>query len=138
MAGAASSRGTLDDSYLLLYRGSPANATLVTQNDDDGPGFDSLIYRYQITANDVCYIQAIPYSSSHTGTYDLGVWLEDSGTPPTIGGTVSSETEPNNSAVTGNDVSSSWQKVGYLSARQRQSPPVTRISISTTFKRAIW
>src|SRR5262249_33558570 len=47
--------------------------------------------------------------------YDLGMWLADQGTPPSTGGSVTSETEPNNSAATATDVSTSWRAVQYQS-----------------------
>jgi hypothetical protein len=43
------------------------------------------------------------------------LFLENSGTAPTTGGTVTSETETNNTGATGNDLSTSWRQVQYTS-----------------------
>ena len=113
-SGSASSRGTLPDSYMYLYRYNNGSPILVASDDDSGPGLDSLIYRYSVTTADVYYAVADAYGSN-TGTYDLGVWLENSGAPPATGGTLTSETEPNDSYSTANDASTSWRAVQYLS-----------------------
>ena len=115
LSGSTSLRGTLVDSYVYLYRGTASSPVLVTSDDDSGPGLESLIYRFTITTADTYYIDAAPFSSSYTGTYDLGVYLENTGTAPTTGGSVTTETESNNTAATANDVSISWRASQYLS-----------------------
>lgn len=113
-SGSPSSRGTLDDPLVELYRGSASSPTLVIDNDDDGPGFDSLIYRFTVGVTDTYYIHAQAYSSE-IGTYQLGVWLENVGTPPATGGSLTSETENNNAPSAANNASTSWRPVQYLS-----------------------
>jgi hypothetical protein len=49
-----------------------------------------------------------------TGTYDVGIDLENAGTAPLTGGTLATETESNNNAATANDASTSWRAVQYV------------------------
>jgi len=113
-SGVASSRGTLSDTYLYLYRYNNGSPLMVTSDDDSGPSVDSLIYRYSITTADTYYVVADAYSS-YTGTYDLGILLENSGATPLTGGSVTTETEPNDTVATATDASSSWRAVQYRS-----------------------
>lgn len=115
MAGAGGGRGTNTDTWVRLYNSS---GTLLVDDDDNGPNAptsnvgDSLIYRYTITAATNCFIRASGYNS---GTYQVAVQLENSGTAPTTGGTVTSETESNNTQATANNISTSWRNVNFLS-----------------------
>jgi len=86
----------------------------VAADDDGGPGADSLIYRFPISVTNIYFISASGFSSS-TGTYALNVFLENTGTAPLTAGSVTAEREPNNSAATANNVSTSWRPVEYLS-----------------------
>ena len=113
-SASSTARGTLSDSYVTLYRGSAASPVIMTQDDDSGPGLDSLIYRYTISTTDTYYIQSRAYSSG-TGTYQMAAFLENSGATPNTGAIIFSETETNNTAATANDVSSAWRAVQYLS-----------------------
>jgi autotransporter-associated beta strand protein len=113
-AAASSSRGTLSDSYLSLYRYNGGSPLRVAFDDDGGPGLDSLVYDYTVTTADVYYAVADAFSSD-TGSYDLGLWLQNSGTPPATSGTLSNETEPNDSFATANDASTAWRLVQYRS-----------------------
>ncbi len=121
LSGAPSSRGTLYDPFLHLYRGAAASPIEVTSNDDGGPrlnGADSLIYRFRITVADTYYIRARDFmnpGSPQTGTYQLGLLLENTGPAPGTGGNVVSETEPNDSALTATNASNSWRAVQYQS-----------------------
>ena len=54
-------------------------------------------------------------SATYMGTYALGLWLENTGTAPETGGTLTSETEPNDTMTTANDASTSWRQVQYFS-----------------------
>ena len=115
MSGSPSSRGTLSDCYLALYRYNNGTPLKVTYSDNGGPGGDSLIYHYAVTTADAYYICASAAKSTYTGTYALGLWLENSGTAPLTGGTLTGETEPNDTAATANNASTSWRPVQYLS-----------------------
>jgi ELWxxDGT repeat protein len=114
MSGSPSSRGTLSNPYVYLYRYNSGTATLVISNNDYGPGADSLIYNYTISTADTYYVLA-DASGTVTGTYALGLHLAKSGTAPGTGGTLTSETEANDSMATANDASSSWRQFQYLS-----------------------
>ena len=111
-SGTGSSRGTLSNPFVELYRAG--SGTRVTFNDDGGPGGDSLIYRFTITTTDTYFVRATKFSSE-TGTYELGILLENTAAPPSTGGTLTSETEPNDSIATANDASTSWRLVQYQS-----------------------
>src|SRR5262249_40565665 len=92
-SGAPSGRGTNADTLVRLYR---AGSTAVIANDDDsGPGLDALLYRFTITTTDTYYVRAFKANTANTGSYQLGIWLENSGAAPTTGGTFTAETEPN-------------------------------------------
>jgi hypothetical protein len=113
-AGVGSIRGTMGNSYVELYRlnNDLSNPTLVTGNDDSGPGgnTDALLHRFTITANDTYFVKARSVADAG-GTYDLALWLENTGGVPDTTGNVTQETEPNDSASQANDVSSSWRAV---------------------------
>ena len=113
-SGSPTSRGTLTDPVIELYRGSTASPTLVTSDDNNGPGNDSQVYRFTIPAADNYFIRVRP-STTQTGTYQLAAWLENGGAAPSTGGTLTTETESNNSAATANNASTSWRKVNYRS-----------------------
>jgi extracellular elastinolytic metalloproteinase len=110
-----SGRGTSSDPFVYLYRAG--SSTAVTSDDDSGPGNDALIYHFTITTADTYYVRAYRFSTSTTpGTYQLGVLLANSGTAPNTGGTLTSETEPNDSIAAANDASSSWKPIAYTAA----------------------
>lgn len=113
-SSSSTSRGTLGDSYVTLFRGPAATPVLVEEDDDGGPGLDSIIHRYTITTEDTYYIESAAFSTG-TGTYQIAAFLENSGTAPVTGTTITSETETNNTANTATDVSSAWRAVQYLS-----------------------
>jgi len=115
-SGSPGSRGTLANPYVELYRGSPASPILVASNDDGGPGADSLVFRYAVTATDTYYVRAGSYSIANLGTYQLGLWLENVGPAPLTGGTLTGETEYNDAAILANDASTSWRAVQYRSS----------------------
>jgi len=112
--GSASGRGTLGQPRIDLYRDVSGSLTLVKSDIGNGPGLDSEFYRYAI-ATDGNYVVQVRGNSSTTGTYHLNLYLENSGTAPTTGGSVTSETEPNNTGATANDLSTSWRRVQYTS-----------------------
>ena len=108
VSGFASMRGTNNFPIVELYRGTGEPANLVALNSGGGPGNDSLIYRYSVSTTDTYFVRARA-SSIQLGTYDLGIWLENSGAAPITGGTVTAEAEPNNTWPTATDVSTSWR-----------------------------
>ncbi|MBL8180376.1 MAG: M36 family metallopeptidase [Blastocatellia bacterium] len=110
-SGSPSGRGTNTDVFVYLYRAG--TGTAVISDDDDGPGLDSLIDRFTVTTADTYYVRAYRASAA-TGTYQVGVFLENSGTAPTTGGVVVTETEANDSVATANNLSTSWRAVNYL------------------------
>jgi hypothetical protein len=111
-SGAASARGTQLDPTVELWRGTPAAPVLVTSNTDDGPGLDALINRFVITTGDTYYIKA---KGGSTGTYNLGLWLENNALAPATDAPFTTETEPNDVITTANDASQAWRAVQYLS-----------------------
>lgn len=111
--GVLSSRGTLGDPVVYLIRSNGGSPVIVISDDDSGTGLDSLVYRFAITDTDTYYVRASRFTG--TGTYDLALYLEDEGTPPLTGGTITTESEPNDKISTSNDVSNSWRKVQYSS-----------------------
>ncbi|HZN64535.1 MAG TPA: lamin tail domain-containing protein [Tepidisphaeraceae bacterium] len=119
LSGTISSRGTLIDPYVELYRlnNNPSNPLLVAQSDDDGPGLDSALHRYTVTVNDVYIIKARGFNTDYTGEYDLGLYVENAlGTvPPSTATPFTRESEPNNTAAGANIASGSWRRVDYRS-----------------------
>jgi hypothetical protein len=113
-SGADSSRGTLGDPFVSLFRSG--SGTAIASDDDGGPGpgnsDDSIIYRFTVTTADTYFVNAASAASA-TGTYQLGVYLENTGTAPTTGGTLTSETEANNTTATANNASTSWRAVQF-------------------------
>ena len=114
VAGSASGRGTLGQPRIDLYRDVSGALTLVKSDIANGPGLDSEFYHFAI-ATDGNYVVQVRGNSSTTGTYHLNLFLENSGTTPTTGVVVTSESEPNNTGATANDLSTSWRQVQYTS-----------------------
>jgi hypothetical protein len=110
-SGSSSARGVLTDPLTALYRGNALSPILISLNLDSGPGLDSLIYRITIPATDTYYVLAS--RTSGIGTYDLGIYLENTGATPSTGGTVTTEIESNNSATAATNVATSWRPVQY-------------------------
>ena len=112
VSGQPSSRGTLADPYVELYRAGSAQPVIF--NDDDGPGKDALIHRFRIRANDTYYVRARSAAGAGTGTYQVGAFVESApGTevPLTDVGLPVNETEPNNTVAAANDASTAWRRV---------------------------
>ncbi len=118
LSGAGSSRGSMGNSYVELYRrnNNVFNPVLVASNDDGGPGgnTDSLIHRLTIANADTYYVKVRP-AADPGGTYDLSLWLENTDTAPTTTGTMFQESEPNDSAYAADNVSASWRATEYRS-----------------------
>jgi len=120
VSGSASSRGTLPNPGVQLYRGNPASPVLVVSDEDSGPGQDALIYRFTITDTDTYYVT--PISNGGTGSYDVAIWLEDINTPPGTGGSFTAEIEPNDTAMSANNASGAWRAVNW---RQQTAGVIT-------------
>ncbi len=114
-SGAPSGRGTNTDPLVRLYRAG-AGTTILASDDDSGPGFDALVYRYTVTTTDTYYVRAHRANSNNTGTYQLGITLENSGTAPNTGGTFTAEVESNNTTGTANNASNAWRAVPYFAS----------------------
>lgn len=112
-SGTGSSRGTLSDPFVDLFR-SGNLATATASDDDNGPSTDSLIYRFTITVADNYFVRANDFSTE-VGTYQLGIFLENSGAAPTTGGSLTAETEANDTSGTANDATNAWRAVQYVS-----------------------
>lgn len=110
MAGVNANRGTNFDTLIELL--SNNGNTVVTTNDDDGPGLDSLIYRVTITTTDTYFLKARSFSIN-TGTYQLGLLLENTSTTPNTGNGAGTESENNDSTATADDFSAAWQAVNF-------------------------
>ena len=112
--GSNAGAGTIQDAYVELYRAG--SGTRVTFDDDGGPGTDSLIWRFPITIADTYTVRARGFDTmvTSTGTYRLGIYLENTGATPTTGGTLTSETEPNDTIATANNAAASWRRVQYI------------------------
>ncbi|MBX7105218.1 MAG: M36 family metallopeptidase [Gemmataceae bacterium] len=110
--GITSTRGTSNDPVVRLYRAG--TTSIVTSDDDSGPGTDSMIYRYTITTADTYYVRAYRFNTAAAGSYQLGVYLENTGAVPGTGGTFNAEVEPNETTGTANNASTSWKPVKYV------------------------
>lgn len=110
-SGSPSGRGTNPDTFVDLYRAGTGAS--VVSSDDDGPGTDSLIHRFTIVTTDTYYVRAYRFGATDTGTYQLGIFLENTGTAPTTGGTFTAEIEPNDSIAAANNASGAWRTVNY-------------------------
>jgi hypothetical protein len=114
-SGSPSSRGTLSDAIVDLWRANSGSPVQVATNDDGGTGDDSLINAFTIAAADTYYIRARAFST-RVGTYQVGVWLENSGATPLTSNSFVVETEANGSAATANDATSAWRAAQYASS----------------------
>jgi subtilisin family serine protease len=126
LSGPVSSRGTLVDPYIEIYRHNGGTPVRVAGDDDAGPGLDSLIYRLRVTQEDQYYVVArscCPPGGGSSGNYDLAVWLENAGAAPTTGGTLTRETEPNNNFTQANDASTSWRRAQWVSRTEGAITP---------------
>jgi len=114
-SGSVSGRGTNTDTLVRLYR---SGGTIEASDDDGGPGpagggGDSLEHRFTITVTDTYYIRAGRFAAANLGTWQLGIFLENSGSAPTTGGTFTAEVEPNENIAGANNASGAWRQVNY-------------------------
>jgi hypothetical protein len=130
VAGAGSPGGRAGGSTNLsveLWR--TGSATAVITDADSGPGLDALINRFAISTADTYYVRIRAQTTTTlTGNYQLGLWLENSGINPLTSGSLNTETEANDTLATANDASTSWQKAQYLS---RTSGTITSGDLDT-------
>lgn len=111
-SGQGSGRGTSNDPLVRLYRSG--TTAIVTSDDDNGPGTDSLIHRYTIDTADTYYVRAYRFNNAAIGSWQLGIWLENSGTVPTTGATFTAEVESNETTGTADNASNAWRTLPYL------------------------
>jgi extracellular elastinolytic metalloproteinase len=114
-SGSGAARGTMADALVQLYRAG--SATALATDDDSGPGtsgHDSLIYQFTVTTADTYYVRANRFSTSNTGTYQLGILLQNAGTAPTTGATFTTEVEGNDSIAAANNASNAWRQASYV------------------------
>ena len=107
--GIASTRGGLTDPEIHLW-----NGTTLVRSATAGSNYNALISRYTITTASTYYI-SVESPGFNTNSYEVGVWLENSGTVPLSGGTKLNETEPNDFTAQATDMSNSWKAVQYVS-----------------------
>ncbi len=124
-SGYSGFRGTLQQPALQLYRAGASAA--VASDRVGGPGADSLIYRFTITTNDTYYIRVASVSATAVGGYQIGAYLENSGPPPLTGGSVTTESEPNDAEASATDASTSWRAVQYRSDTAASLPSLTDV-----------
>jgi hypothetical protein len=113
-SGSPSGRGTNTDAFVRLYR---SGSTAVQVSDDDsGPGFDGLLWRFSVTTADTYIVRGYRANSTNTGTYQIGISLENTGTPPITGGSFTAEAEPNETIATADSASNAWRPVQYIAS----------------------
>lgn len=117
MSGIDQGRGTHTDPLLRLYRNGVSGNLI--ENDDRNATvallyYDSLIYRYTVTVADTYFIRGYR-AQSVTGTYQMGVQLENTSTAPSTGTGVFTETEANETKATANNAAAVWKRVNYTS-----------------------
>ena len=91
------------------------STTAVASDNDGGPGNDALIPRFSIAADDTYYVMIKRNTSGGGGTYNVGLWLENGGTVPTVTGTATAESEGNDTLSAADNFSNCWRAVQYLS-----------------------
>ncbi len=104
---------TASDNDIQLWRAGSGSAVKI--DADDGPGNDPLVDHFSVTTADTYYVMIQRKTSTSGGTYNVNVWLDNSGAAPTTGGTFSTESESNDTLATANDASTSWRVAGYKS-----------------------
>ncbi len=113
-SGAPSGRGTNTDAYIRLYRSG--SASVQAFDDDSGPGFDALLWRFTVATADTYIVRGYRAATTNTGTYQIGISLENAGTAPTTGGTFTVEAEPNETIATADSASNAWRPVQYMAS----------------------
>ena len=113
--GLASARGLLGDPQIELRRGPVSGTSVVVADSDGGVGADALIHRFAITATDTYWVRVTSQLDT-TGTYQAGIWLENTAAAPSTGsGTVAEKAESNNGPSLATNATAGWARVQYLS-----------------------
>ncbi|MBS0197770.1 MAG: M36 family metallopeptidase [Planctomycetes bacterium] len=113
--GAAGLGGSMSNALVQLLRANGGAPTVEVADDESGPGNDAMIWKFTISSTDTYIIRASRVSPTITGSYRLGILLENAGVAPLTGGAFANETEPNETVATANNASTSWRPVQYLS-----------------------
>jgi hypothetical protein len=118
MSGLDSGRGPLPDPVVQLYRAAaePARPALVASDNDAGSGYDALLLRQPLPADDVYLVRAIG-NFGNAGTYELSAWLEAAQVPGSGGAGAAAEAEPNGDAKAAQDVSAAWAAPRYAASQ---------------------
>lgn len=107
---------TLANPVVELWRQNGATPVLVLSNDDGGPGLDAQVYEHIVTVADTYFVKVT--GSGATGTYALGVYLDNQDIAPSSASTTTVEGEAtansNNTTASAVDLSTSWRTVGYF------------------------
>ena len=114
-ASFSSDRGSYQNVGVFLYR-SGSTTPVASDTLTAGSGYDGLVYRYAVTTADTYFAVVKPIATAAYGTYQLALWLENAAAPPTTGGTVAAEAEPNDTPATATNASASWRAVNYKSS----------------------
>lgn len=113
VAGAGSGRGTLGGVFVELYAGTVDAMTLMASDYfGNGAGGDALIYQYQVPSPDGYFVK-VAYDNFNTGTYELSVFLQNVSRGPRTDGTLTTESEPNNTPAQADQASNAWRKAEY-------------------------
>ena len=116
ISGAPGVRGTLANPVVELWRQNGATPVLVVSNDDGGPGLDAQIFEHVVTIADTYFVRVT--GSGGTGTYVLGVFLDNKDTAPSSASTTTAEGETspntNNTTATAVDLSTSWRTAAFF------------------------
>ena len=119
LLGDGTPRGSLFDPFLELFRGDPTAPIEVDTNNDSGTDHDSLL-RITIAEPDNYFIRVrpfpnVPLNPGETGNYHLSALLETTRVIP-AGPGVNTESEPNSSFTTPDDISTLWSPIQHLSS----------------------
>jgi hypothetical protein len=122
VSGTAGGRGTLANPVLELWRNNSGTPVLVATNDDGGPGDDAQILDYVVTVADTYFAKVT--GSGATGTYVIGVLLDNKDSAPTSASTTLTESETtansNNTTAVAVDLSTSWRSAAYFATTNGQ------------------
>ena len=116
ISGAPGVRGTLVNPVVELWRQNGVTPVLVASNDDGGPGLDAQIFEHVVTIADTYFVKVT--GSGGTGTYVLGVFLDNKDTAPSSASTTTAEGETspntNNTTATAVDLATSWRTAAFF------------------------
>ena len=87
---------------------------MVASDAENGPGHDAFVH-WDVTDSDTYFVRARSEAGPATGTYQLGIILQNAGPAPDTSGVINPTMEPNDGLGTADDVSTSWRQVGFRS-----------------------